>query len=434
MRRSPLPHPSYGTFTAAPNPWAYARDVTSPTGANGANGPDAHGGPVATATLWPLDAGGFLGPFGGAIVSTMLPELAAGLGTSVATASSALTWYMVPFAGLLVVSGTLGSRWGEARTVRWAYLLSVVGSLVCAVAGSAIPFLAGRVLQGAANAFTTPLLVAMITAFAPPSRLGRSLGTYASLSAAGQAFAPLVGGLAAGWDYRLAFAASALAAAVLAVVSPVPRATRPGPGARRARPSRGAGVDDGSRWRPLRNRRLARVAVTALAMQLTATSLILLSALIASDRFGLSPTTRGLVVATFGLAGLASGRASGHLADRLGLIRVGVTALVLLAAAALAATVTAWLWLLVVTTTLAGVSSTAVRVMVQTMALRSTPANPSGALSIALAVQFGGTAIAPALLPLYDASPAAAGLVAAAAALLGAVVIGVRRPTGAAPR
>lgn len=426
MRRSPLPEPFYGTGGTTSNLWAYARDVTSPPA------PDAAGSPAAQA-LWPLYAGGFLGPFGGAIVSTMLPELAAGLDTSIATASSALTWYMVPFAGLLVVSGTVGGRWGEARTVRWAYVLSVVGSLVCVVAGSVVPFLAGRVLQGAANAFTTPLLVAMITALAPPARLGRSLGTYASLSAAGQAFAPLVGGLAAGWDYRLAFGASALAAAVLAVVTPVPRAT----GAERGLASE-AGRDrvgtGTSRWRPLRNSRLARIGVTALGMQFTATSLILLSALIASDRFGLTPTARGLVVATFGLAGLASGRVSGHLTDRFGLLRVGVSALALLAAAAIAATVAGWLGILVAATALAGVSSTAVRVLVQTLALRSTPANPSGALSIALAVQFGGTALAPALLPVYDASPTAAGLVAAAVSLAAALVIGVRPTSGAAPR
>jgi hypothetical protein len=66
--------------------------------------------------------------------------------------------------------------------------------------------------------------------------------------------------------------------------------------------------------------------------------------------------------------------------------------------------------------------------------MRSTPANPAGALSVALAVQFVGTALAPALLPVYDASPATAGLLAGAAALLGAVIIAVGRPSGAAPR
>lgn len=413
-----MPRPFYGTIPVTPNVASYARGVTSP------NDADPHSGGAASPTLWPLYAGGFLGPFGGAMVSTMLPELASGLDTSIATASSALTWYMVPFAGLMLVSGTLASRWGAARTVRWAYLLSVVGSIVCVVASSAVPFLVGRALQGAANAFTTPLLVAMITVVAPPARLGRSLGTYASLSAAGQAFAPLVGGAAAGWDYRLAFVASAVAAGLLAVVTPVPRVSTAA-----AAPPRPE-----SPWRPLRNWALARVATTALTMQLAATSLILLGALIASDRFGLSPTARGLVVATFGLAGLASGRVSGHLADRLGLLRVGVTALVLLAAATVAATLAGWLGLLVLTIAVAGASSTAVRVLVQTLAMRSTPANPAGALSVALAVQFVGTALAPALLPVYDASPATAGLLAGAAALLGAVIIAVGRPSGAAPR
>lgn len=366
--------------------------------------------PTTQPRLWPLYAGGFLGPFGGAMVTTMLPELSSGLHTSTATAASALTWYMVPFAGLMVVSGTLAARWGEAQTVRRAYLLYAAASVVCVVASSAGPFLLGRALQGAANAFTTPLLISMIAALAPADRIGRSLGTYASMQGAGQAFAPLVGGAAAGWDYRLAFGASALAALLLAVVTP-------STGRREtSRPAAG-------RWRALANRRLARVSGTAFTMQFASTGLMLLAALVASDRFGLSPAGRGLVVAAFGVAGLLSGTASGHLADRLGLLRVGGSALVLLAASTGFATDARWLWLLVLLTGLAGAAATAVRVLTQTLGVRSTPSNPGGAMSVTLAVQFLGTAVAPVLLPIYDASAPLAGLVAGVVALLGAVII-----------
>lgn len=406
-----MPSPFYGTVRRAPNRPDYAHDV-----------PSAPAKPAAP-TLWPLYAGGFLGPFGGSMVTTMLPELSRGLHTSVATASSALTWYMIPFALLMIVSGTLAGRWGEARTVRRAYLLYALGSIVSVVATSAGPFLLGRAVQGAANAFTTPLLISMIAGLAPPARIGRSLGVYASLQGAGQAFAPLVGGVAAGWDYRLAFAAAAAAAAVLAIVTPAPRHRPQGDPARN--------LSEADRWRALRNWPLVRVSGTAFTLQFASTGVMLLAALVASDRFGLSPAGRGLVVAAFGVAGLLTGRLSGHLTDRLGLLPVGGGALVILGVATALATDASWLWLLVLLMGVAGAAATAVRILTQTLGIRSTPANPSGAMSITLAVQFLGTAVAPALLPLYDTSPLAAGLVAGAAALLGAVVIAGRWPGGA---
>lgn len=374
--------------------------------------------PTTRPRLWPLYAGGFLGPFGGAMVTTMLPELSSGLHTDLATAASALTWYMVPFAALMVVSGTLAHRWGEAQTVRRAFVLYAAASVICVVASSATPFVVGRALQGAANAFTTPLLISMIARLAPPERIGRSLGTYASMQGAGQAFAPLVGGAAAGWDYRLAFVASAVAALVLAVVTP-----STGRGEAGHRGHAGSAAPTGEKWRALLNWRLARVSGTAFTMQFASTGLMLLAALIASDRFGLSPAGRGLVVAAFGVAGLLTGTASGHLADRLGLLRVGASALVLLAVSTGLATDARWLWVLVILTGVAGAAATAVRVLTQTLGVRSTPMNPSGAMSVTLAVQFLGTAVAPVLLPVYDGSAMLAGLAAGVVALLGAVII-----------
>jgi ACDE family multidrug resistance protein len=154
------------------------------------------------------------------MVTPMLPELRDGLHTTLTTAAWGLTAYMIPFAALMLFSGTLGEHWGRARTVRIAYAVYAVASLGCALAPTAMPFLAGRGLQGAANAFTSPLLVAAISDLVAADRLGRSLGRFASLQAAGQAFAPLVGGAAAAFDYRWAFVASAAAAVLLAAAPP----------------------------------------------------------------------------------------------------------------------------------------------------------------------------------------------------------------------
>ncbi|WP_246393443.1 MFS transporter, partial [Pseudonocardia pini] len=148
----------------------------------------------------------------------MLPELGGTFGVSPATASASLTAFLLPFAAAMLVSGTLGERWGRARTVRLAYVLYAVSCAAAVLAPSWGVFLGARVVQGLANAFTTPLVMAALAASVAPELLGRALGWYGSLQAAGQTSAPLVGGLAAEVDWHYAFYGVGAVALLLAVV------------------------------------------------------------------------------------------------------------------------------------------------------------------------------------------------------------------------
>jgi MFS transporter, ACDE family, multidrug resistance protein len=380
--------------------------------------------PAHVRRSWPLFAGGFLGPFGATMVTPMLPELGVGLKTSLGTAAWALTAYLVPCSALMMVSGTFGDRWGRARTVRVAYLVYAAASLGCALASSPAAFLAARAAQGSASAFTSPLLVASISDAVAPGALGRALGMFGSWQAAGQAFAPLVGGAAAALDYRWAFVVCALAAAGLARM-PTPEAPN---GVRRGRTGH---------WRALANRRLVVSCAIAFCFYLATSGLQLLVALRAVDRFGLGPDTRGLVVATFGLAGLLTGSQLGRLADRLGVQLLGLGALACVGVCVLVAGMVPLLLLLVIVVAAAGSASTASRVVVNALALRSTPTNSGGAASMTLAWQFSGAALAPlVLLPVYTWRPltafAVATAVTAAALLLVTVAVDTTDPDLAA--
>lgn len=363
--------------------------------------------------LWPLYLGGFLGPFGGGILGTMLPELAHGLDTTVSAAGAGISAYLVPLALLTPFAGVLAARWGPERTVRRAYLLYVLASVACALAPTFEVFFGARALQGTANAFTAPLLITMIAERVPPDRTGRSLGTYIAMQGAGTAFAPFVGGLMAEIDYRLAFVVIAVAAVALTVATPGPRGSQPV----KARPP----------WRPLLNGRLAEACTVAFTAQFAATALLVVVALHAGDRFGLSPTMRGLAVATFGVAGLASGRLVGLLADRFGVRRTGFAATLVLAGATAAAAWAPNAALLVACVTVAGVAGTGSRVTASSFALESTPANPSTATALSLSAQFLGAALSPGLVPLYQVSVVAALTAAAAVAATGAAVVLLRR-------
>src|SRR5690349_25132209 len=101
----------------------------------------------------------------------MLPELARDFDVTVNAASATITAYFVPFAVLMLFSGTLGARWGLRRCVLGAYVVSFLGSALCAVATVFPLFLVGRGIQGVANAFNTPLIPHSIAATTTRTRL-----------------------------------------------------------------------------------------------------------------------------------------------------------------------------------------------------------------------------------------------------------------------
>jgi predicted MFS family arabinose efflux permease len=221
---------------------------------------------------------------------------------------------------------------------------------------------------------------------------------------AGQVTAPLCGGLLGVIDPRLAFVVPGLVALLLAA-GPLP-ARRP----RAALPAR---------FRSAFNRRVGWLSLAALLAFMAITGLGFLVSLRAADAFGVGTTTRGLLLALFGLSGVLIGRAAGGLVDRRDpgtVARAGALAcacfLPLLGIVGSAALV-ALVWFA------AGLGSAVLWAGLNTLAVRSAPDNRAGAVSVIGAFKFTGAALAPVIwLPLYDTHAwlafVAAGVTAAA--------------------
>jgi predicted MFS family arabinose efflux permease len=291
----------------------------------------------------------------------------------------------------------------------------VVASLACALATTLPLFLAARAVQGAANAFTTPLLLAALGATVEPARLGRALGWFGSLQAAGQTSAPLLGGLAAEFDWRFAFVGVAAVAVALAVVG-IPAA---GMRSTAAPPS----LRSAMRAAVLRVGLVSAVGWGALA------GLNFLVALRLEEEFGLSASARGLVLTGLGLAGLLTARLVGGGVDRVGPRRSVLlgTALGVLVVVGVGIAPTAWLVALI--WTVGGIATQLVLVGVNTIVLRS-GVNPGGSMSVVQAIRFGGGALAPvAITPIYHADPIA-GFLLPAALMAVAVPIALQRDAG----
>jgi MFS family permease len=365
-----------------------------------------------------LYAGGFLGPFGSGMVAPVLPEIGADFHTSASNAALSVTAYMVPFAALMLVSGTLGQRWGALRTTRVGYVVYLLSSVVCVLPGPFWLFLLARVVQGGANSFTTPVLLAAVAEVTPKQRLGRALGLFSALQAAGQTTAPLVAGLVAVASWRYAFVASAAVALVLAVIGlPAVVATRP-----RVRTLGSLR----SVWRPS----VLRIGLAGFLGWGCLGGLAFLVSFRAQDAFGLDPGGRGLLLTVFGVSGMLTARSVGHVVDRwgghwsvaIGLLSGGVLlAGVGIVPSLLAAGV---LW------TLCGISSQFVLVGINALILTGS-GNRGGAVSVVQAFRFLGAAAIPvAFTPAYHVSPLLSFLLPAGLLVAGTptVLVGRRRP------
>jgi MFS family permease len=361
--------------------------------------------PGRFATL-PLHLGGFIGPFGGAVLAVLVPELRDAFGATTSQIALAVPAYLVPFALLQVVSGTFGERFGRRRTVQGAYLAYAVASVATALAPTIGVFLAGRALQGAANAFTTPLVMAALADIVPRERLGRTIGTFAGVQAAGVSFAPLLGGLAAAVSWRLAFFAPAAVSMGLMLMPPKdPVAT----------------AAETPSLRALLNRRMARLTAAACAGYLGLTGLPFLVSIRIDDAFDLASSPRGLILAAYGAAGFVLGNVAGRLVERVGGRRGAVIGAIVGAAFVALIGIADSPLLLALVWTAGGAASALLWAGLNTIAVGSSETNRAGVVSAYQASKFVGAAAAPVVwLPLYHAS---APLVFGCAALVTLAVI-----------
>src|SRR3954471_10571912 len=364
----------------------------------------------------PLYIGGFLGPFGGGVVAVLVPQLRDAFDASTATVAASIPAYLVPFAALQLVSGTVGERLGRRRVVRTGYVFYAAFSVLAAVAPGMGVFLVSRALQGAANAFLTPLLLAGLADEVPPREIGRAVGTFAAVQTAAVALSPLCGGLLGAFDWRLAFFVPALVAGGLAFLPPADAVRR--------------GDEEPPRLRAVLTRRVGLLSGASFSGYAGITGVGFLVAVLAADDFGLSSVERGVLLAGSGVAGMLLGRPAGGAVDRYGRVPVAVAGAVvwavLIALLGFAPSVGA----LAVLWFLTGLGSALVWAGVNTLAVEAVPGNRAGGTSVVSAFKFAGNAAAPVMwLPLYHVAPALGFLGAAVlAGMTGAFVAPLRVP------
>lgn len=349
----------------------------------------------------PLYAGGFLGPFGGSMVAPLIPTIAGSLDAGVGAVAASITVYMVPFAALQLVSGTMAERVGGGRVVRLGYVAYGAAAALCALAPEIWTFLAGRAAMGAANAFLSPILLAALYELVPADALGRSVGTFAAAQTAGIAFAPVLGGALGEVSWRLAFLLVAAVSGILAVRSLAVH----GP-AESGRASPGL--------RTLLDRWIALLAATATLGYLGFTSIGFVVALVCAREFDLGSAGSGLVVAAYGAGGVLVGRSAGRLVDRSSRPTIALFGGASCTAAVLSLAFAPSAWSLALLYLAVGLAGGVAWTALNTIVVESFPENRAGVVSAYSAFKFAGTALGPLVyVPLLDAGARVPFIVAA---------------------
>jgi MFS family permease len=387
-----------------------ARSSAGPESSSTAGRGTATSLPPVRLTL-PLYAGGFLGPFGGAMLVAIIPNVAEGLDTSIALVAAAITAYMAPFAVLQLVSGTIAERLGPRRVVRTGYLLFGAAALACAFAPNIWAFLGARAIMGSANAFLSPILLAALSEVVAPDVLGRTVGTFAAWQTAGFTLAPAIGGALGEVSWRLAFVAVTIAALVLAFPRRALGSFEPTAG-------RGASV------RSLLNRWIALLSAKALLGYLGFTAIGFVLVLVADEEFGLGSGARGLLVAGYGVGGMLLGRYAGSVVDRMGRPSTALAGAVVCAGLVASLAFVPSAWSLALVWVGIGCGGTFVWAGLNTIAVESFPENRAGATSAYSAFKFAGVAIGPLIyVPLFHVDRRAPFLLAAAFACALSILI-----------
>jgi EmrB/QacA subfamily drug resistance transporter len=153
------------------------------------------------------------------VVGIALPAIGRDFHVGLAALQWVVTAYTMTLAGLLLLAGSLGDKYGRKKVFMIGVIWFAVASLGCSVAPDATILILARALQGVGAALLTPGSLAILEAVFRPDDRGKAIGAWSGYAGVGTAIGPFIGGyLVQAVSWRLIFVINLpLAALVVAV-------------------------------------------------------------------------------------------------------------------------------------------------------------------------------------------------------------------------
>jgi EmrB/QacA subfamily drug resistance transporter len=128
------------------------------------------------------------------VVNTALPRISVDLDAS----TSALQWvidaYVLVLAGLLLLCGSIGDRYGRKRTMTVGLVVFGLAAAGAALADSAGMLIAMRALQGLGAALVLPATLSIVVSVFPREERAKAIAVWTAVGGLGIALGPVAGG------------------------------------------------------------------------------------------------------------------------------------------------------------------------------------------------------------------------------------------------
>jgi EmrB/QacA subfamily drug resistance transporter len=130
------------------------------------------------------------------VVNVALPKIQQDLHFTQAGLTWVIDAYLVAFAGFLLMAGRLGDLVGRKKVFLGGLAIFTAASAVCGFASTETVLITARFIQGAAAAFSTSVVLAIIaTEFHEPHERARAMSTFIFVGVGGASIGLLAGGV-----------------------------------------------------------------------------------------------------------------------------------------------------------------------------------------------------------------------------------------------
>jgi MFS transporter, DHA2 family, methylenomycin A resistance protein len=185
---------------------------------------------VGLAPLLAVCCGYFMVILDVTIVNVAAPAIGRDLGASLTDLQWIVDGYSVAFAGVLLLGGALGDRWGHRRVFCLGVAVFTAASLGCALAQGTVWLTLFRLVEGAGAGLLVPGSLALLQqVYRTPAARARAFGLWGAIAGVAATAGPLVGGVlttTVGWRWVFVInlpVGLVCLAATLATVGPSPR-------------------------------------------------------------------------------------------------------------------------------------------------------------------------------------------------------------------